>query len=232
MLIILWELRADPIYAVLTGAIVLLGIVVGFTVHEFSHALAALGEGDPTARRMGRLTFNPIRHVEPFGFILILAAGFGWARPVQVDPYNLRHGRLGMSWVALSGPLSNFVLAFLLGLLFRLNLLTPIPTEAVLAAGMTGIAAYAITYVIFINLMLGIVNLIPLPPIDGSKVLGGLLPESIYYRYLGLERFSIIILISLVGTSFALSFVDGRNIVALGLFSVASPIFGWATGIQ
>ena len=231
MLLIIWQLRDDPISAILTGAIVLLGIVVGFTVHEFSHALAALGEGDPTARRMGRLTFNPIRHIEPFGFILILIAGFGWARPVQVDPSNLRHGRLGMSWVALVGPLSNLVLAFLLGLLYRLDLLTPIPAEDVLTAGITGIVAFAITYVIFINLMLGIVNLIPLPPIDGSKVLGGLLPESIYYRYLGLERFTIIILISLVGTSFALSFVDGRNIISIGLLKVATPMFGWATGI-
>ena len=114
--------QSPAIFALVIG-IGLVGLVVGFTIHEFCHALAAHGEGDSTAHQMGRLTFNPIKHIDLFGFILILVIGFGWAKPVQVDPYNLRHGRLGMSWVAVVGPLSNIVLAFLLGLLFRFELL-------------------------------------------------------------------------------------------------------------
>ena len=201
-------LRENPVAFFLVIGIGLVGLIIGFTVHEFSHALTAYGEGDQTARRMGRLTFNPVKHIDPLGFALLLVVGFGWARPVQVDPYNLKHGRLGMSWVALAGPLSNFILAFLLGLAFRLDLL-PAPN----LYHWTGFVSFALLLIIFYNLILGIFNLIPLPPLDGSKVLGGFLPDALYYPYLQFERYGWIPLIALVGANLILSYAFNISIL-------------------
>ena len=217
--------QSPAIFALVIG-IGVIGLVVGFTIHEFCHALAAHGEGDSTAHQMGRLTFNPLKHIDLFGFILILVIGFGWAKPVQVDPYNLRHGRLGMSWVAVVGPLSNIVLAFLLGLLFRFELLNTRPgfsnTEDILA--------FAVSLIIFYNLVLGIFNLIPLPPLDGSKVLGGLLPRSLYGPYLRFERHGWLILIGLVMANFLLSRAAGVNILGAVITPPLRFLFGLAVG--
>lgn len=218
-------LRENPAAFFLVIGIGLVGLIIGFTVHEFSHALTAHGEGDQTARRMGRLTFNPIKHIDLLGFLLLLIVGFGWAKPVQVDPYNLRHGRLGMSWVALAGPLSNFVLAFLLGLVFRLNLLS----EPNLYS-LTGLLGFALFFIIFYNLILGIFNLIPLPPLDGSKVVGGLLPNALYYPYLRFEQYGWIPLVGLVGVNLILSYAFDINILGEILIPPVRFLFGLAAG--
>lgn len=201
-------LRENPAAFFLVIGIGLVGLLIGFTVHEFSHALTAYGEGDHTARRMGRLTFNPVKHIDLLGFLLLLVVGFGWAKPVQVDPYNLRHGRLGMSWVALAGPLSNFALAFLLGLLFHLNLLSEPNFYSP-----TGLLGFALSLIIFYNLVLGIFNLIPLPPLDGSKVLGGLLPGALYDPYLRFEQYGWIPLVGLVGVNLILTYAFDISIL-------------------
>lgn len=218
-------LRENPAAFFLVIGIGLVGLIIGFTVHEFSHALTAYGEGDQTSRRMGRLTFNPVKHIDLLGFLLLLVVGFGWAKPVQVDPYNLRHGRLGMSWVALAGPLSNFVLAFLLGLVFRLNLLS----EPNLYS-LTGLLGFALFLIIFYNLILGIFNLIPLPPLDGSKVIGGLLPNALYYPYLRFEQYGWIPLVGLVGVNLILSYAFGINILGEILIPPVRFLFGLAAG--
>ena len=222
-------LLRDPAAFFLLLAIVLAGLVIGFTVHEFCHAATALGEGDDTARRMGRLTLNPIKHIHPIGFILIIVVGFGWARPVQVDHYNLRHGRLGMAWVALAGPLSNFAIAFALSQGFRFGLF-PAVISPVEAAGLGEVWGFALFFIIFANFVLGIVNLVPVPPLDGSKVLGGLLPERLYYPYLAAERYTVFALLSVVITSMALSFIDGRNILSEGLLIPVSFLMELAIG--
>jgi Zn-dependent protease len=203
-------LRANPVVFFLVIGIGLVGLIIGFTVHEFSHALAAHGEGDPTAHRMGRLTINPIRHIDPLGFILLLVVGFGWAKPVQVNPFNLKHGRLGMSWVAAAGPLSNFVLAFLLGLLFRFDVLD-IGFRLNSAANIVG---FALGVVILYNLILGLFNLIPLPPLDGSKVLGGLLPRSMYGAYAQFERYGWMPLLGLIAVNLLLSYTLGISFLS------------------
>ena len=217
--------RSPAIFALVIG-MGLVGLIIGFTVHEFSHALAAHGEGDPTARQMGRLTFNPIKHIDWFGFALLMVVGFGWAKPVQVNPLNLRHGRLGMSWVAVVGPLSNIILAFLLGLLFRLDLLNP----GLRLSSPESILAFAVSLVIIYNLVLGIFNLIPLPPLDGSKVLGGLLPRALYDQYLQFERYGWLVLIGLVIGNLLLSRLIGLNILSDILFPPLSFLFGLAVG--
>jgi Zn-dependent protease len=204
--------QSPAIFALVIG-IGVVGLVVGFTIHEFCHALAAHGEGDSTAHQMGRLTFNPIKHIDLFGFILILVIGFGWAKPVQVDPYNLRHGRLGMSMVALAGPLSNFVLAFVLGLVFRFGLL-PVVTDTRFISGIVDILGFAAFLAIFFNLILGIFNLIPLPPLDGSKVLGGLLPRSMYGAYAQFERYGWMPLLGLIAVNLLLSYTLGISFLS------------------
>ena len=224
-------LRSDPLSFVLVIGIGLAGLIVGFTVHEFSHALTAHVEGDDTARRMGRLTFNPIKHIDLLGFLLLLIVGFGWAKPVQVDPYNLRHGRLGMSLVAFAGPFSNFVLAFILGLVFRLDLL-PIVIQPSRISGFAEIVGFAAFLAIFFNIILGIFNLIPLPPLDGSKVLGGLLPRALYRPYVQFERYGWIPLIALIGVNLFLSYAFDISFLGRILLPPALFVFGLATGVS
>ena len=224
-------LRQDAVAFILVIGIGLAGLVIGFTVHEFSHAFTAHMQGDNTARRMGRLTFNPVKHIDLLGFLLLLVVGFGWAKPVQVDPYNLRGGRLGMSLVAFAGPLSNFVLAFILGLVFRFDLL-PVVFQARGISGVEEILGFAAFLAIFFNLILGIFNLIPLPPLDGSKVLGGLLPRSLYEPYLQFERYGWIPLIGLIGVNLFLSYAFDINILGRILLPPALFFFRLATGIN
>jgi len=224
-------LRQDPVSFILVIGIGLAGLIVGFTVHEFSHAFTAHMQGDGTARRMGRLTFNPIKHIDLLGFLLLLVVGFGWAKPVQVDPYNLRGGRLGMSLVAFAGPLSNFILAFILGLVFRFDLL-PVVLQTRGISGVEEILRFAAFLAIFFNLILGIFNLIPLPPLDGSKVLGGLLPRALYEPYLQFERYGWIPLIGLSGVNLFLSYAFDINFLGRILLPPALFFFHLATGVS
>ena len=210
----------------------LVGLIIGFTIHEFSHALAALGQGDPTARRMGRLTLNPLKHIEPFGFALLVVVGFGWARPVQVDPRNLRHGRLGMAWVALAGPLSNFILAFLLGALIRSGIVPSgiVPDDLARDNFTDFLGGLVLPLVIFYNLALGVFNLIPLPPLDGSKVVGGLLPRALYEPYLSFERYGWLLLMGLVAVNLALNFALDISIIGSVLLTPLLFLYWLATG--
>ena len=210
------QLLNNPAAFLLVFALSVVALVAGFTVHEFSHAITAHGQGDDTPRRMGRLTFNPLRHIDWLGFTLLLIVGFGWARPVQVDPHSLRNGRLGMSWVALAGPLSNFVLAFLFGLLLRFDVLT-VGRHLPAYGEVAGLLAVFVFLLVIYNLLLGIFNLIPLPPLDGSKVLGGVLPDALYYPYMRFEPYGWLILVGLVGVNLALNYVPNVNFNLFGM---------------
>ena len=147
----------------------LLAVVLGITIHEFSHALSADLLGDPTARYMGRLTLNPVAHFDPIGGLMILVSsvtglGFGWGKPVPVNPVNLRFGpRVGLALTAFAGPFSNIVLATVIAAPLRLDLAMP-----PLLASALGIA-------ISVNIGLAVFNLLPLPPLDGFSVVRGIL---------------------------------------------------------
>ena len=184
-------------------------LVFGLTVHEFAHALAAHVQGDDTAKRVGRLSLNPIRHLDPTGTFMILVIGFGWGKPVPVNQNRLSQGPTGMTLVAAAGPLSNLMLAFLLAIPIKLGLLD-----------YTGLGLYRITTVtngglldglsdlvsliIFFNLLLAVFNLIPLAPLDGSKVVGGLIPRHQAVAYARLERNGPLILVAIVMLDYAL----------------------------
>ena len=164
-------------------------ILIAITVHEFSHGLAAHGLGDPTPRRQGRLTLNPLSHLDLLGTLMLFVANFGWAKPVQVNPFMFKGDRQrGMLLVALAGPLSNLLVALLGAILYNLF-------------GKTGYyTAIFLNYLVLINVYLAVFNLIPVPPLDGSKILAGVLPRR-YHEYIyQLEAYGPFILMFLILT--------------------------------
>lgn len=180
-----------------------LPVVFAITVHEVAHGWVAKKYGDNTADMQGRLTLNPIKHVDLLGTIIIpgllLITGtsfiFGWAKPVPVDPRNFKNPRADMAIVALAGPVSNILMAIAWALVARIGVTIGIASEAIaLPLIYTGIAGIAI------NLVLALVNLLPIPPLDGSRILTGLLPNYWAWQYNKLERFGFIILIILLST--------------------------------
>lgn len=142
--------------------IVALALVLSLTVHEFAHAWSADKLGDSTPRRFGRVTLNPIKHLDPFGTLLLLIAGFGFAKPVPINPRNL--GRWGTLWVSAAGPISNILIALVAALLLRFLPSNPVVVTVLL-------------YVLSINIVLAVFNLIPIPLLDGSRIIGSLVPS-------------------------------------------------------
>lgn len=158
-------------------------IIIGMTIHEFCHGYVSYKFGDDTPLEQGRLSLNPVHHIDPWGFLSLLLFGFGWAKPVQVNPYRYRDSKSGMMWTALAGPISNFVIAFISVFLYM----------AVIRFGSYGNSIYSGLLQFFsicasINVGMGIFNLIPVPPLDGSKILLGLLNEETYFKVLNYER--------------------------------------------
>jgi Zn-dependent protease len=150
-------------------------LLLAFPIHEFAHGFAAYKLGDSTAKEDGRLSLNPLRHLDFFGSLLILYYGFGWAKPVMVNTSRLRHPKRDFAIIAFSGPLSNFILAFVFTILLVLQLKI---------FGDTGKIAYWVNLFlkqfIFTNLGLGVFNMLPIPPLDGSKVFASVFPDRIY----------------------------------------------------
>jgi Zn-dependent protease len=171
-------------------------LLIAFTVHELAHAVTADYLGDPTPRRMGRITLNPIKHLDPFGTIMLIIAGFGWAKPVMVNPMNMRgNPRTAMAIVAAAGPISNLIMAALASLVFRLGL-----AEFSLYApsGTLPPPGFILSEFVWINLILAFFNLIPVPPLDGSKILFAILPGDLVYRLRPIEQYGFIILIGII----------------------------------
>jgi Zn-dependent protease len=165
-------------------------LLIAMTVHEFAHGAVAYKLGDSTARLSGRLTLNPLAHIDPFWTILLplvlflSTAGhfvFGAAKPVPVNYWSLKNPKRDMVWIGLAGPFANFILAFIIAGILRF-----IPTQ--------GVSAYLFFNLLTINVVLAIFNLIPIPPLDGSKILTGLLPADLSEQYVKLERYGFIIL--------------------------------------
>ena len=159
--------------------------VVAITIHEFLHAWAADRLGDPTPRSAGRVTLNPLRHLDPMGTLLLVIVGFGWGRPVMVNPRNFRTGaRSGMALVAAAGPASNLVLAFGLAPLLR-----GLDEGLTIGSGVDSTLALFIVAAIQINIILALFNMIPVPPLDGFSVLTGIVPQQIGEQLERLRRY-------------------------------------------
>ncbi|KKU25069.1 MAG: Peptidase M50 [Microgenomates group bacterium GW2011_GWA2_46_16] len=161
-----------------------IALVIAITIHEFAHAWAAERLGDPTPRLMGRLTLNPLAHLDPIGTIMLLIARFGWGKPVQFDPFNLRHPRRDSAIISLAGPVSNLILATICSIFLRvfisywfIGLLQPL---------------------IVLNVVLAVFNLVPIHPLDGFKIVSGILPEEYARQWAELEGYGMIFLIILI----------------------------------
>ena len=170
----------------------LAAVLLCLTVHESCHGLAAYALGDPTARREHRLSLNPLRHIDWFGLLMMFVAGFGWAKPVPVNPNYFKKPKQGMALTALAGPVSNFLLALLMLLAARI---------------FCDVAAYSeanqrildfLLMVALLSIGLGLVNLLPIPPLDGSKVLFAVLPDGTYNQLMRYERYGMLLLFALV----------------------------------
>ena len=185
-------------------------IVVFLTlpIHEFAHGYAAVKLGDPTPRYQGRLSLNPFAHIDYVGALCIILFGFGWAKPVQVNSYNFKNPKRDMAITALAGPLSNVVVAFLGLLLANGVALIYNATGAVIAFYIF----YFFYYIAQINVSLAVFNLIPIPPLDGSRLLSALLPNKYYYTLMRYERYFFIVLLVLLWVGVLdvpLSFLSG-----------------------
>ncbi len=178
---------------IIARAVVLL---VAFTIHELAHAITADYLGDPTPRRMGRITLNPLAHLDPFGTIMLLISGFGWAKPVMVNPLNLRGNyRSSMAIVALAGPVSNLLMAVVFAIPLRFLAAWPLALRMSVAGDKV---AFLFFQFVWINLILMFFNLIPIPPLDGFKILQGALPSEMSYQLRPLEQYGFLILMLVV----------------------------------
>jgi len=168
------------------------GLLMAITIHEFAHAFTADKLGDPTPRSQNRVSLNPLVHLDPLGTIMLLLFGFGWGKPVNFDPHNLRNIRKDTALISLAGPVSNIILATILSLIAKY-----------LGPSIIGVFFYPLIY---INLVLAIFNLIPVFPLDGEKILSGLLPRNLSFEYQAvMQKYGTLILIFLVLPVFGFS---------------------------
>ncbi len=184
----------------------LIAIIIPIALHEFSHALAATLQGDPTPKSMGRLTLNPMAHIDPLGIVLLLLAGFGWGKPTPFNPLYLKSRRWGPVIVAAAGPVSNLLMIAVFGLLLK----------AFAFLGTENLMVLLLIALVQINIVLMIFNLIPIPPLDGSKVIFGFLPRSTEAFQMNLERLGPMLLIGLV-------IID--RLAGVGIFSRVFMVF-------
>jgi len=198
----LWQLLSDPISVLF----MVIGLLAAITIHEFAHAWLADRLGDPTPRRAGRVTLNPLAHLDPLGTLALLIAGFGWGKPVPVNDRHFRQPLLDEIKVALAGPFANLSLSVALGLILRL---IPLPD----------IGVVFVVIVIQINLVLMIFNLIPIPPLDGSRLLRLVIPAELFQM---IEQFGFILLLML--------FFFGSSVLTLLFEQTVAPLATILTG--
>lgn len=165
------------------------GLFVAIIFHELAHGITAYWLGDNTAKDAGRLTLNPLKHIDVIGFIFMLIFKFGWAKPVPVNPFNFKNRKRGMILVSLAGPVSNFLIAIITGFLLSTNIIT------------NKIIFEMLLITIWYNIMLGVFNLLPFPPLDGSKIFASLLPRKLEYYFYKYEKYMYIVLVILIGTN-------------------------------
>ena len=176
----------------------LIVLVITFTIHELAHAWTATQLGDETPRQYGRLTLNPLAHLDPMGSLLLLVAGFGWAKPVPINPYALqRRTPAGVMWVSLAGPFSNLLMAILAAIPFRMGLVSVYDGLASTRAILPSLSQIMVQFIL-INLLLCLFNLIPLAPLDGEKIVDYFLPPNLAKVFDQIRPYGPIILIAIV----------------------------------
>jgi len=203
-------------------------LLISLTIHELSHGYAAYRLGDMTAKEQGRLTLNPLKHLDPIGTIMLIVARIGWAKPVPVNPFFFRDRKKGMMLVSLAGPLSNLILAFMGVFVYQVSFVTMY--EHLLRGN--NILSYWLQFLILfftVNLNLAIFNLLPVPPLDGSKILSGILPTEKYFRFMQYERIiGMIFLVAVIAFPGIISTVIGffTKPIANSMLWVTDKIIG------
>lgn len=192
--------------------------------HEISHGYVAYLLGDRTAKNSGRLTLNPIQHMEPLGLLCMILFGFGWAKPVPVNPYFFKNRKLGMALVSIAGPVSNLLMAVLsMSVILAISVLE-IENQALIGA-LNVVMQFFLVFAI-LNIGLAVFNLIPIPPLDGSKILFSLLPRRAYGFILKYERWGMLLLLVLVNVPFFTDFLTYiREMIFTGIINMLSAIF-------
>ena len=194
----------NPIIFVLVAG----ALIVSISIHEFSHAFTAYKLGDSTPKKLGRVTLNPKAHLDPLGIIFLMFTGFGWGRPVPFNPFNLKNIKRDSAIISFAGPLSNFLLAIVLSFVIKLT------------GGVYTLLGGFLYLTVLYNLMLGLFNLIPVHPLDGFKVVHGLLPNNLAIQWQQMQPFGVYILLFLIVTGFIGNFIAplvGRTMNLLGL---------------
>ncbi len=186
-------------------------LVISLSVHEFAHAYVADKLGDPTARYLGRVTLNPKAHLDPMGTILLLVAGFGWGKPVPFNPNNLKNPKRDSALISIAGPASNFALALLLTIIFHL-----LPSGIIVGAIQS-----LLFLTIFYNLILGFFNLIPIHPLDGFKVVNGILPNNLSIQWIQMAPYGMYMLLVLVLTQSISKILDPLINLSLSLLGLS-----------
>lgn len=200
-------------------------VLLCLTVHELSHGLAAYRIGDLTAKKAGRLSLNPIKHIDVLGFLLMLTAGVGWAKPVPVDPRYFKNPKRGMAITALAGPSANFLMALLVAIPISV-----IYNSAEIFNFLVNLLGWDVFYLLFqflvnlvvLNVSLGIFNLFPIPPLDGAKVLFSVLPEKLYWKILRYEKYVMIALMLCLWSGIfdaPLEWIIDKGLYAVGILS-------------
>lgn len=196
-----------------------IALVAGITFHEFSHAATADVLGDHRPRALGRVSLNPVRHIEPVGALLFVLAGFGWGRPVPVNGYALRPGRIGMAYVAAAGPIANVVLALVVAVVFRVA-----DMAGLLGIG-SGFVFLVLASTVFYNIVLALFNLLPIPPLDGYNLVLPFLPPQLAFRVQRFAPYGVLVLLALVFLSYGGGFSPLQ-----WLFAAANAITGALIG--
>jgi len=221
----------DLINMLRTAVFRIVPLLLCLTIHELAHGFTAYKLGDDTAKKMGRLTLNPIKHIDPVGALMMLIIGFGWAKPVPVDMRNFKHPKRHMAITALAGPVSNILLAVIL--MFIFGFLTYAFNGFFLSpAGDIVFAIFIDT--VFISILLAVFNMLPIPPLDGSKVLFAMLPDETYFKLMQVERLGFLVIIGAIALHrfFGIDLLFGPIVaVTSSIFSYMLPIFHFASGL-
>jgi Zn-dependent protease len=196
-------------------------ILLAVSGHELSHGYVAYRLGDPTPKTSGRLTLNPLAHLDPLGTISLIIFRFGWAKPVEVNPFYFKNRKRDMALVALAGPMSNFLMAFIAAFLLAVCIKLSLSGPAM------DVAITFLNFLVIINIGLGLFNLIPCPPLDGSKILGAVLPDATYFRMMRYDMYFQIGLIFLLYLGFLTRPLSlARNVVLMGIYQTVSFLVG------
>lgn len=212
-------LLSDPLQFLIAIAVLFIPLLISITVHEWAHGFVAYKFGDNTPKIQGRLSLNPFSHLDPLGTLMLFIIGIGWAKPVEINPMNISHNykKLKLMFVAFAGPLSNFILGTIFSVLMYLLLKFSVINSILML--------FMFSLLIRINFVLGIFNLLPIPPLDGSNIIANLLPDNLANQYYKLAPYSIFILLVLIFTGGIGFIFDLAEIIQSMLFKIIESFF-------